>query len=137
MSASGEGQVPTLCIIAAPRCPGTPAARLSLPPRSPLPINSTGRARREADVARRAEGKEAALPEQVGGGHRCGRGAAAGPLRARLPMGVIESSQGPTVRDCPHRQRFCFGLGELRGRGRSRVGIELPGTAGLRGQEPF
>lgn len=47
-------------------CPGTPAARLSLPLRSPLPINSTGRACLGDDAARRAEGKEAALPRAGG-----------------------------------------------------------------------
>lgn len=92
-----RGRAPPLGILAGPASPWHPRSCLSLPPDSPLPINSTGRAQRGYDAAGRAEGKEASLPEQVGGGHRCGRGAAAGPLLARLPMtAVSESSQaGP------------------------------------------
>lgn len=42
--------------------------------------------------------------------------------------GVIESSQGPSVGDCPRRQLFCPRLGGLPGQGCPRVVSE--GTAG-------
>lgn len=52
-----RGRPPPLGILAAPASPWHPRSRLSLPPDSPLPINSTGRAQRGYDAAGRAEGK--------------------------------------------------------------------------------
>ena len=104
----GAGSHP-LCILASRRCPGTPAARLSLPPPAPLSINSPGRARLGDDAARRAGGERRLCRA---GGRRAPRRAPRPPC-ARLPvMGVTESSQGRTV-----HQRTCLGLRGLRGRG--------------------
>lgn len=69
----GAGPHP-LCILAARLCPGTPAARLSLAPRSPRPINSIGRARLGDDVAGISRGKRQ-LCRSAGAGGRAGTAA--------------------------------------------------------------